>query len=268
MPTIACPYPDCSFVTDDVDAVVAAVLLTIHNNTHVNPTAGTALGDGRQKAPKIDRPSVTQSSTEENWNAFLARWQMFKRGTRLTAGEAVQQLFQCCDGDLGNNILRSNPDATRGTEDDLLAAIKRLAVTPVAINVRRSDLLQVKQDHGENIRSFYARINGKAATCAYTMDCPSNVCNQHVNFTDVIVKDVLISGLSDDDIRKDVLGWSELDTKTVKETVTFIESKEMARDALTKQISAASISQRATKTKCKTARLKLRSILGIKDNIK
>ena len=52
------------------------------------------------------------------------------------------------------------------------------------------------------------------------------------DFTDIIVKDVLVAGLVDEDIKKDVLGWSELDTKDVNETVAFIESKEMARDAL------------------------------------
>ena len=135
----------------------------------------------------------------------------------MAVGEAIQQLFQCCEGDLGDNSLRSNPDATRGTEDELLAAIKSLSVIPVAKSVRRSNLLAVKQDHSENVRSFYARINGKAATCTYTMNCPSNTCQQRVDFTDMIVKDVLISGLSDDDIRKDVLGWSELDTKNVKD---------------------------------------------------
>ena len=73
MPAIGCPYPDCTFVTDDVDPVVAAALLTIHNNTHVNTGHTAAPADTRQKAPKIDRPTVTQGSTEENWNAFLAR---------------------------------------------------------------------------------------------------------------------------------------------------------------------------------------------------
>lgn len=68
------------------------------------------------------------------------------------------------------------------------------------------------------------------------MTCPGNTCNLQVDFTDEIVKDFLISGLSDDDFRKDVLGWSELETKSVKDTVTFFESKEMARDALNKQV--------------------------------
>ena len=63
----------------------------------------------------------------------------------------------------------------------------------------------------------------------------------------------MISGLSDNDIRKEVLGWSDLDVKTVKDTVTFIESKEMARDALNKQIQHASIAQnnKTGKRRCK-----------------
>ena len=45
----------------------------------------------------------------------------------------------------------------------------------------------------------------------------------------------MISGLGDDDIKREVLGWAELDQKKVQDTVTFVEAKEMARDALSKQ---------------------------------
>ena len=129
---------------------------------------------------------------------------MFKRGTDITPVEAVQHLFQCCGEDLGNDILRSHPNAVSRTEDHLMAKIKRLAVIPVTISVKRSDF--------ESVQSFFARINEKALTCAYTIDCPSNTCTQRVDFTEAIVKDVLIIGLIDDDIRKDVLGWADLDT--------------------------------------------------------
>ena len=133
-------------------------------------------------------------------------------------------------------------------------------MTPVALSVRRSDLLSIKQDHSENTRSFFVRINGKAATCGYTIDCPGQTCNQKVDFTDIIVKDVLINGLVDDDIRRDVLGWEKLDDKDVKGTVNYLEDKEMARDALIKQTTAAGISTRKTESKqhsrvsCKSAK--------------
>ncbi len=72
----------CPFKTDDVDASVAAVMLTIHNNVHIaNPTPGTSDVVARQRAPKLERPKISTGSSEETWNTFLKRWTMFKRST-------------------------------------------------------------------------------------------------------------------------------------------------------------------------------------------
>jgi hypothetical protein len=35
-----------------------------------------------------------------------------------------------------------------------------------------------------------------------------------------MVKDVVISGLVDEEIKKEVLGWSDLDEKSIEETIT------------------------------------------------
>ena len=119
-------------------------------------------------------------------------------------------------------------------------------MTPVALSFRRSDLLSIRQDHSESTLSFFARINGKASTCGFTIDCPGPTCDQKIDFTDIIVKYVLINGLVDDDTRRDALGWEELDDKDVKGTVNFLEAKEMARDVLIKQTTAPGISTRKT----------------------
>jgi len=39
MPSHACPIVDCDYSTGDVDPVVAAALLIVHNNTHVEAAA-------------------------------------------------------------------------------------------------------------------------------------------------------------------------------------------------------------------------------------
>lgn len=97
------------------------------------------------------------------------------------------------------------------------------------MNVRRSELLSIRQDQGENARSFFANINGKAVTCSCSLECSSATCTNQVDFTDVRdVKDSLINGLSGGDIKKDVLGWADLDNKTVHETVAFVEAREIA----------------------------------------
>ena len=254
MPSIACPIADCEYATGDVDPVIAAAaLLTVHNNIHIGAAAPH---HAKQKAPKLSRPSISSESTEETWNAFKARWDLFKRGTQLTPQEVTQQLFQCCDNILGNNLLRGDPNIVSRTEDDLVTAIKRLAVIPVAISVRRSDLLAVQQCDGESVRSFFARIKGKATTCQYNVDCPGVDCNRSVDFTDIIAKDVLLlSGLAEDEVKREVLGWASLDLNTIEETVSFIEAKEMARDALNRHSSNNAISAHRSKNK-----------LGRKDN--
>ena len=40
----------------------------------------------------------------------------------------------------------------------------------------------------------------------------------------------MVTGLADEDIRKEVLGWESLEKKNVNETIGFIEAKYMARD--------------------------------------
>ena len=198
MPVVLCPIDGCDYRTDDVDPGLAAALLTVHNNAHVNAPAPAR---ATQRAPKIQRPSVSRSSTEETWNSFLARWRLFKRGTGLRPNEACQQLFECCDEELGDDILKnSNTDIAELDEDELLVLIKRLAVTPVAVSVRRADLLSMSQCDDEKARTFYARIKGKAATCAYNIGCSGAECAQMVDFTNVIIKDVFISGLSNSSI--------------------------------------------------------------------
>ena len=178
---------------------------------------------------------------------------MFKRSTGLAGAESVQHLFHCCDEDLGDTILKGHPDAVSRDEAHLLNKIKLMAVIPVAICVRRAELLCAKQDHGESARSFYAKVKGKAATCSYSITCSSGTCTQVNDFTDVMVKDVVISGVADEDVKKEVLGWSDLDNKILEDTIRFIEAKEMARDALRKGPIAASLST-YKKSKAESAR--------------
>lgn len=228
MPVINCPLDGCSFATEDVDAAIAASLLILHNNVHLNENAKCS----KQKPPKIDRPHIGKDCTEEVWNTFTQKWTMFKESTELSSAETLRQLFQCCDDELGDALLKGHSQAINSNEEELMKTIKLLAVVPVSVVVRRSDFLSTRQDFGENTRSYAARLKGKATTCSYSCKCPKEGCGQIVDFTDIIVKDVLVTGLADEDIRKDVLGWGELDDTNINDTVRFIEAKEMARDAM------------------------------------
>ena len=62
MPVIKCPLECCTYETPDVDASVAASLLFIHNNVHINANSS------KPKPPKMDRPRIGRDCNEEGWN--------------------------------------------------------------------------------------------------------------------------------------------------------------------------------------------------------
>ena len=71
----------------------------------------------------------------------------------------------------------------------------------------------------------------------------------------MILKDVLIKGLNDEEIKQEVLDCEDIDAKTVEETLSFIEEKEMERDARVAEGKSSKKSNRraakeASKTKC------------------
>ena len=59
------------------------------------------------------------------------------------------------------------------------------------------------QERDESFRAFAARVCDKAETCAYIIKC---TYLREVDFTDLIIRDVLIAGIADLDIRREVLG--------------------------------------------------------------
>ena len=177
MPSVNCPIEGCEYIATHEDASIIAGLLNVHGNTH----AASNNASTRQKPPKVDRPSIELHSSEELWNAFMLRWDMFKKSTHMSADETVRQLFQCCTTELGNALLKSHKSAVSGVDENaLIVAIKKLAVPPVAICARRSALLSTKQDHSENARAYLARLNGKASTCNYFVKCTCE-CEVEIN---------------------------------------------------------------------------------------
>lgn len=231
--SLTCQAPGCEATIVGASEAIALALFNSHMLHHsTNHLANANLeANSKQKAPKMDRPRIGSDVSEEEWNNFSRRWNLFRRCTDMQPAEITAQLFLCCEEDLGDQLLKEDPTAADGTHETLFNAIKRLAVIPVAVSVRRADLLQMRQAHGENIRSFYSKIKGKAATCNYSIKCHCNPPST-VDFTDIIIRDVVVAGLADVDIRKEVLGWTELDNAPITDAIAFIESKEMARNAL------------------------------------
>ena len=230
MVVIECSVPQCEFTTGNVSETLAIALITNHNLAHTPATSSNQPPPAQaSRGPKLDRPKINVGVTVEEWNVFQRRWEVFKTGSGIPTASASAQLFQCAEKELGDSILKNDPHATSKALTDLLEDMRSLAVIPVATCVLRTDLLQLRQERDEPFRAFAAKVRGKAETCTYSTPC---TCGLSVDYTDAIIRDVILNGLYDDDIRREVLGTTKILEKPINEVIALVESKEMARNAL------------------------------------
>ena len=170
---------------------------------------------------------------------FYRRWELFVRCSGISNDNVRSHLIQCATDTLGDAV---RPKITDAPVDECLKLMKFLAVIPVAKGVLRSELLSMSQKRDETFRAFVARVRGKDEICDYTT---GNTCdcgnNNTVDFTDIILRDILISGIYDTDIRRKILGLTDVINKPINDIVTLVEGEEMARDALPTMATASAV---------------------------
>ena len=239
MVVLTCPLPDCTFQTDDVEIAGAAAILNIHAVLH-QAAATLPVAQPQPptpKGPKLERPKIQLNSSPEDWNAFSRRWGTYKTGSGIVDANASGQLLECASPELGNIVLRAHPDFASKPIDEALTILRSLAVVPVALGVLRSELSAMIQDPGETFRTFAAKVQGKAETCEFTTTF-SGTCggcqtefHGKTYYTDERLRDVLLDGIADNDIRREALSVSDIHNKSINDIIAFVESREIARDA-------------------------------------
>ena len=229
MVILSCGHPACDFSTEDLTEATACVVLQSHASCHaVAQGPGPIRPQANLDGPKLTRPSVDVGVSLEAWHVFTRRWQLFVRGSGIADASASAQLFQCASPVLGDSLLQSDPDIVFKPVQELLSAMRRLAVIPIATGVLRSELRQMCQMRDEAFRAFAARVRGKADTCEFSATCS---CGLKVGYTDHMIRDTLLSGIADDDIRREILGIAGILTSSINEIIALVESKEIARNA-------------------------------------
>ena len=171
MPEVTCQFTGCTVKIENASEAITLAMFQSHLLTHQQPTGGAT--STKQKIPPIPRPEIKQDVNEEDWETFVQEWYHFKRCTDIPAANIADHLFQCCERGLGRLLIRENPGIIAEGEENLLEAIKKMAVIKVATGVRRAKLLNSKQDHGESFREFYANVKAAAATCKFSIKCPN-----------------------------------------------------------------------------------------------
>ena len=89
-----------------------------------------------------------------------------------------------------------------------MRALEKLAVIPAAKGITRAELMRMSQGNDEPIRTFAVKVQGKAQICGFQMEskCP---CNLTIAYTQV-VKDVILAGIADNEIRMGVLDVEDI----------------------------------------------------------
>ena len=188
-------YPLCDYETDDVSDTIAAVLLSTHAISH-QPGATAS----KAKVERVKRPVISSAGASEDWNYFLPRWNDYFEATKVNGKDEVLRLLECCGEELHRDVTRmAGGSPTNKTAEEALAAIRTLAVREESPMVARAALYTMHQDRDEPVRTFAARARDQARTCKFTQDCPQ--CSTAVDFTDTMIRDVVTSGLDDQEIQ-------------------------------------------------------------------
>ena len=221
MPKYKCPFPECTYETADVEDALAAVLISVHSNgTHVAAPTNSPHTNAA-KIERVKRPTISAAGSSEEWTYFLTRWQEYVDATQITGKDKVLQLLECCDDNLRKDITRNAGGSLANKTGEQVHAVHEENAM-----VARVQLSDIKQDRDEAIRNFGARLRGQASVCKFTTACPS--CNTAVNYTDNILRDILIKGLADNEIQLDLLGDKNQDM-SLEEVFQFVEAKEAAK---------------------------------------
>ena len=148
--TVTCDFTDCEYSATAASDVLAAAKLYSHIATHTASSGGTSSA-GAPKAPPIDRPELRQDIKEQEWQTFVAEWKCIKDYDKLKGKDINNQLHNCCEKELRKLLLKENEGICDGTEEDLLLAMKHMSVLGVAVSVRRTELMGLRQQHGQSV---------------------------------------------------------------------------------------------------------------------
>jgi len=230
--SVNCPIAGCEYSTPEVEAVLAAALITAHATTH---SATTLVAS---KVEQVKRPAISSAGTSEEWAYFTSRWRDYADATKVTGKNKVIQLLECCDEQLRKDLTRNaGGTLTNNSEEDVLKAIKILAVREENIMVARATLHDMHQDHDEPVRAFGARLRGQASVCNFTIECPN--CQHDVNYMEHVLCDCVTRGLVDQDIQLDIMGDRNQNMK-LEDIYHFVEAKESGKRSATRLLQSQS----------------------------
>ena len=259
MDDTVCSFEGCDFrCPSDGNAIARMIAHALANHVEVPapvappiPPPAVHVQAPSARQPRLDRPIIDINCSPSDWQQFCRKFERFRIGSEIPTASATAQLLHCLSDRLYSTTTRSTPSLEQMSVANALAAIKIVAVLPVALGVRQAKALDTKQSEGQRFRMFVDQIRERVVDCAFSTPCthavaPNVKCNAVANcvghdYTDAIIRLIALNGIFDPDIKREALAIADINSKTINEIISLVESKEIARDQAL-GASAASIS--------------------------
>ena len=228
------PCPACDFVA------VSHAQFSVHALGHLQDRRPAGDAAPARRPPPFRRPSVGTCCKPADWANFMSAWERYKAGSNVQRNAEVYEFIECLSEELRTSATHAYPNILTLGIDDVVRLAKSTAVIPVSICVRRSEALQCKQKQGETFRHFSTSVRGAVTDCDFVVPCPHATNGLRcatagctgVDYTDSVVRDILLAGIYDTDIRRDVLSDPSMASRAINDIISVIEGKESARDAV------------------------------------
>ena len=190
---------------------------------------------GRTKKP--DRPIINAGMDDREWAVYLDSWSLYKNMTEMTdANKLRMELRASCSPDLNRMLFEFvGADVLNTcTETQMLQHIKSVAVRETHPEVHQTTFNLMKQDQGEAISRFVARLKAKAYLCKFEVTCPDHDPAKTISYADQMVAQRLVAGLANVDHQRKILSeaatLTTLDAKIQR--LQVLETTDKAAEAL------------------------------------
>ena len=241
---LKCLKRDCDWITpqcpnwDQMSRLMDVHIHMEHPGDTPAPSLQAAAGAGTGvKSEKLPRPTLEEEISESDWNFFTSKWRRYKRATKLSGQDVVDQLWACMSEGLERQCHDHGASADTTTEEQLLELMKAFALRGVNKLCNVVDYLNLKQEENESITKFISRVRGQALTCDFKVKCTKEGCSEVVSYADKLSSHIIVRGLYNLDIQEDVLKLAattedDLDLKKITETALAAETGSRSRKLL------------------------------------
>ena len=227
---ISCSVPGCTFTTPAGAPnweVMSALLNTHAQSVHAAGGGHSSEGSSAPRLEKLPRPSFQLDMSQAEWAFKHSQWRAYISQTQVSEEIKVQQLRAACEDDLLRRVYDAGDLATLDTEAKLVEQIKKISVRVVHKTRHLQNMWAMTQSPEESIRAFVSRLVGTAELCDMFVTCSKSGCTQRTSYRDEVVKQALLRGMHNGDIRTRVLSRTQNEElKTLVEIVDYIAAEE------------------------------------------